>query len=305
MFPPLGRSSRRRVPAGLPGRCAVLRWYAFFLMVLLTLSACSRVVTSSATDMADNLAQAIAENDDPDTVRAGGPAYLLMLDGLIHRDPENEDLLIRAAALYSAYGDMFVDDPDRARRLSHRALAYATRALCVHQKSDCDLRHAEFDVFQGRIEGVGQTEVPLFYTWGAAWAGWIQARRNDLNAVAELARVETIMARLAAVDEGYRWGSVHLYLGTFAILVPPALGGKPEAARAHFERAIELSAGRNLMAKVVYARQYARMVYDRPLHDRLLTEVLAADPHVSGLVLWNTLAQDQARELLATADAYF
>ena len=113
------------------------------------------------------------------------------------------------------------------------------------------------------------------------------------------------MQRLVTLDEGYQQGSVHLYLGAFAILVPPALGGKPEVARAHFERAIALSAGENLMAKVVYARRYARMVYDRPLHDRLLAEVLAADPNVPGLVFWNTLAQDQARELLATADDHF
>ena len=76
-------------------------------------------------------------------------------------------------------------------------------------------------------------------------------------------------------------------------------------ARDHFERAITLSKGENLMAKVVYARQYARMVYDRELHDRLLTEVLAANPQVPGMVLQNTLAQDQARALMASADDYF
>nr|MDJ0801395.1 TRAP transporter TatT component family protein [Desulfobacterales bacterium] len=47
------------------------------------------------------------------------------------------------------------------------------------------------------------------------------------------------------------------------------------------------------------------MVYDRPLHDRLLNEVLAADPAVPGMVLQNTMAQDQARALLASADDYF
>jgi hypothetical protein len=56
---------------------------------------------------------------------------------------------------------------------------------------------------------------------------------------------------------------------------------------------------------VVYAERYARMLYDRPLHDRLLEEVLAADPDVPGLVLQNTLAQQRARLLLAEADTYF
>ena len=59
------------------------------------------------------------------------------------------------------------------------------------------------------------------------------------------------------------------------------------------------------MAKVLYAERYARMLYDRELHDRLLTEVLAADPYVPGLVLQNTLAQERALALMASADAYF
>jgi hypothetical protein len=59
------------------------------------------------------------------------------------------------------------------------------------------------------------------------------------------------------------------------------------------------------MAKVLYARSYARLVFDRPLHDRLLGEVLAADPQAPGLTLSNTLARDEARGLLDEADEYF
>jgi len=59
------------------------------------------------------------------------------------------------------------------------------------------------------------------------------------------------------------------------------------------------------MAKVIYARQYARLMYNRELHDRLLQEVLMADIDVPGYTLSNTLAQQQARELLASAEEYF
>jgi len=91
----------------------------------------------------------------------------------------------------------------------------------------------------------------------------------------------------------------------FATLLPPALGGKPEEGLAHFERAIKLSAGRDLMAKVEYARRYARITYNRELHDRLLQEVLDADAVEPGLTLSNVLAKRQAKELLASAESYF
>jgi hypothetical protein len=83
------------------------------------------------------------------------------------------------------------------------------------------------------------------------------------------------------------------------------MGGKPELGREHFEKAVRLSGGDNLTAKVVYARQYARLVFNRELHDRLLNEVIMADPVAPDLTLMNMLAQQQAKQLLAEANDYF
>ena len=59
------------------------------------------------------------------------------------------------------------------------------------------------------------------------------------------------------------------------------------------------------MIKVVYAKLYAKMMFDRPLHDRLLKEVMETDPDIEGYTLINTYARQQAAKLLAEADDYF
>ena len=143
------------------------------------------------------------------------------------------------------------------------------------------------------------------YALATAWAGWIQAHAHDWNAIADLARVKPIMARVVELDETHDHGGPHLYMGVFETLIPPASGGHPEIGRAHFERVIELTDGRHLMAKVFFAEQYARLLFDRELHDALLNEVLAADPAAPGLTLMNTIAKEQARALLDSADGYF
>ena len=91
----------------------------------------------------------------------------------------------------------------------------------------------------------------------------------------------------------------------FETLLPPAMGGKPELGRKYFERAIALSNGQNLLIKVMFADQYARLMFDRELHYRLLKEVLAAPREAHGLTLMNTVAKEQAADLLASADEYF
>jgi len=133
----------------------------------------------------------------------------------------------------------------------------------------------------------------------------VQSYSSDWNAVAELPKVEAVMLRIVELDDAYEDGMPHLYLGVLNTIRPPSVGGRPEVARAHFERAIELSEGRNLMAKVYFAERYARLVFDQQLHDRLLREALAADPVAPGLTLSNILAQEQARTLLEESSEYF
>lgn len=113
------------------------------------------------------------------------------------------------------------------------------------------------------------------------------------------------MQRIVVLDEKYEWGRAHLYLGVIHSQLSPALGGNPENGRAHFERALAISAGKDLIAKVEFARNYARLTFNQPLHDQLLNEVLAADPNVPNLVLTNQLARQYARELLDSSKRYF
>ena len=253
-----------------------------------------------------NLSQALLDQPDPETVRDGAPAYLVLIDTLINADPEDVGRLTAGAQLYTLYATAFVDEKGRRQRLAGRAREYGSRALCAEKETLCDLSARPFPEF---IAGLGQLDdpdqVPALYALTIGWLAWIEAHSDDWGAIADLPKVEAALSRLLALDEGYRGGSVHTLLGILLTLRPPALGGQPEVARAHFERALELSGGRDLGVKLELARSYARLVYERDLHDRLLQEVLAADPRAPGLTLTNTLAQRQARELLASADLYF
>lgn len=275
------------------------------LLLLLVLTALGGCVSLATDRLAGNLSDAILNQDDPETVKAGMPAYLVLVDSLIDGDPHNEKLLLAGSKLYGAYAAAFVKDSERAKRLTRKARDYSVRALCIHKRSLCGLMDKPYDAFSAEVKALGATDVPVLFADAAAWAGWIQANSSDWNAIASLAKVKAMMERVVALDETYQHGEAHLYLGVIATLLPPALGGKPEEGRIHFERAIRISGGRDLMDKVEYARHYARITYNRPLHDRLLHEVLDADAAAPELTLSNMLAKQQARELLASADSYF
>ncbi len=287
----------RRYCSGV--RCAALG------VLLCALTGCATVVDNAVGGLTDGLSSAVLNSDDPETVRAGVPTLLLILDGLIEQSPQNVDLLAAGAQLNSAYGGAFVSDEARAIKFAVKAFDYSQRSICAHDQSACGIRTTKFQEFEAWLSQQSAEDLPYVYALGTSWAGLIQANSSDWNAIAELSRVRAIMDWAVALDPAYDLGGPHLYLGVLDTLVPPAMGGKPDEGRAHFEKAIELSGGRFLMTKVMFAQQYGRLVYDRDLHDRLLQEVVSADPAEPGQTLTNIIAQERARALLESGDDYF
>lgn len=286
----------------------LLRFLSLAVLVLgvLGLSACpGRAMNSAAKSVAEGLNRAIVNHNDITTVQEGLPTYLLVVDGLIESNPENVDLLMAGTRLYSLYASSFVSEPERAKRLATRGHKYGQRLFCLELDDLCEAASDSFDEFMVELKDVDSDKVAVLYSVASAWASWIQTHSSDWNAIADLPKVQAMMQHVVRLDESYDHGNAHLYLGVLATQLPPDLGGKPGVGREHFERAITLSEGKNLIAKVLYARQYARLVFDRELHDRLLQEVMTAAVEAEGLALSNSLARQEAERLLATADDYF
>lgn len=270
----------------------------FSLSLLLAVLLCSGCIGR----MSDDLSRAVLDHPDPQTVRQGIPAYLLLLDSLLLDDPTDKKLLSSAASLY-ALNSSLGSDPVQRRRQAERAWLYGRRL--IESRGAEPLSELPADDFVATLARFNKQDVSRLYAFGVAWLARLQANEEDPATLADLPKVEALFARLVELDEGYQQGGPQLYLGVLRLLRPPALGGAPEQGRAHLERALALSNGRHLTAKVELARRYARMFYDRELHDMLLNEVLAADPTAEGLTLFNMTAQEEARALLASADDYF
>lgn len=275
-------------------------------IVIVALNAgCAAMMSSAASGLADNLSAAVLNQNDPETVRDGAPAYLLLLDSFLEGNPDDPALLAAAANLYATYGFVFVNDPQRAARLTERARNYSTTAICKSYKLSCDWNGMQFEAYLETLDGLKNRHAKVVFSHGLASLAYIQTHSGDYAAIAMLPYSQALLERYLEINDGSDDGAIHTYLGILNTILPPALGGEPEKGRAHFERAIKLSGGRNLGAKVDYAEGYARLLYERELHDRLLNEVITADPVEPGNTLLNVLAQRRAKELLASADDYF
>jgi len=282
----------------------MLKTTAGFAAIIL-LAGCASLIGSVTSRMADNLSLAILNQNDLETVRLGAPAYLLMLDSLIEGDAENADLLLAGAKLYSSYTSAFIEDEERAKRLAEKSFGYARTALCIEVPNICQALPAKLTEFEGLLDDTNINDLPTLYGFATAWASWIQVNADDWSALTDLPKLTALFEQCLVLDEKFDDGGSHLYLGVLSTQLPPSLGGKPEKGRAHFERANEISAGKNLMINVLMAQHYARMVFDQELHDQLLQAVLTEPAEAPGLTLVNTIAKLQASKLLEESVDFF
>ena len=274
-------------------------------IILLSISSCGRVISNAKLEFSKDLTATILEFDDPETIKKGVPAYLILVSSMIKSDPENPDLLEAGAQLYGAYASGFTDTAGSRKVLANRAFDYTSRAMCLRRSGFCDVSSLSYFEYEKLLNTVDETQAGHLFIYASSWASVIEANSSDWNAIAELPKVKTSIQRVLVLDETVNNGNAHLYMAVMESLLPPSLGGKPEIAKNHFDRAIEISHGTNLMAKVLYAEKYARLIFDRELHDELLKQVVASDIGENNQILINTLAKQKAEVLLQDADDYF
>ncbi|MBT3388539.1 MAG: hypothetical protein HN417_11445, partial [Desulfobacula sp.] len=196
-----------------PGKQEKKNHYSSFLILpvlflfLVSTSGCTVIVSSATSDMMEELSHTIVDNNDLQIVETGAPAYLIMIDSLIRKDPHNEEMLAQAALLYTAYSNIFVSDSARSQKMASKALSYANQAICLTQKTACALKEMDFDAFEKTIKKIKKKEVPTLFALGNSWAAWIMVNKSDFNAIADISRIESIMLHIIEIDPGYRDGS--------------------------------------------------------------------------------------------------
>ena len=284
-------------------------WIFFFPWFLFLLVACfpNRKLTVVATaTLLEGVAKASSQQSDLRVLQEGMPAYLMLIDGMIQSWPDNGQLLIAGAQSYSSFASLFVEDQDKeyANLLYARGRQYALRSLELRGLKDP--LQKPFDDFMRGLKRLGKKDVPTLFWTATCWASWIRLNLDSMEALSELPRVEAMMKRVLELDEGFHYGGAHLFMGIWYASRPKIAGGNLKKSQEHFLKALDLGKNKFLMAYVYYANHYARKMADKGLFVSTLQKVLETPAETSpDLILVNTVAKRQAKELLSHVGEYF
>ncbi len=314
---------------GRPGAASVRSLVVFGLVAALVMiaSGCSlqRLTVNQTADVLWDGRTAMESEPDPQFAREALPGSLKTLEAFLESSPENERLLHLLAQGYFAYAFAFLEGDLMRAELSGATTGeleeIEARAVIHYRKShryglrllgDEEFADAMGELDNERVEDLlddmGEDDVPGLF-WSAYGLGSAaNLSQDEPDMIAALPIVEAMMRRVLELDETFYYSGAHLFFGVYFGSRPPMLGGDPQRAKEHFERAMEQHGDENLLIPALFARFYATSagVQDRELFEQLLNSVLEADvERYPELRLNNEIARRRAQFWLERADDLF
>ena len=288
------------------------------LLIVLGGTGCSikRLAVNKLGDALAGSGTTFAADDDPELIKAAAPFSLKLMESLLNESPTHRGLLFAASSGFTQYSYAFVqqeaaelEEKDvtasvemcrRAQRLYLRARNYALRGLeSAHPGFSNALRTDALVA----VKLLKKKDVPQTYWAAASWAAAAVVIKDNPELIADLPLVAALMDRALELDEAFDHGAIHAFLISYEMSRPGGTGDRAQRARAHFERAVELSGGQNVGPYVSLAEAVAVEQQDRKLFESLLKQALAVNPNARPeWRLANTVMQRRARWLVSQED---
>ena len=269
----------------------------FLALPMLLTGGCARMAMPIASSMIPGFTSAFFEECDLKLARESLPAELKLMEGLLKNDPCNQKILTALCMGFTGYAMLFVEDQDteRASNLYLRARAYGLKAMGL--ESQHVLKRLK-EITQEKIE-------PLFWTT-MAWNAWTNLNLDNPTALGETTLAQACLERVLEIEPEFYHGAPYVLMGAILAARPKMLGGNAPEAKTYFEKGINVSDGKFLLAQYYFARYYAVRVQDKKLFLTLVKEVATTHPDdLKGACLINQAVKQKMEALAEMVDELF
>ena len=258
---------------------------------LLLINSCSTLPMGVGSD---TILRAIGRIPDGQLALEGMPTFIVMVEGGLAQSPDDPQLLQIAAQLYSLYGSQLPENSERALILTQKAMDYAIQAAEATLPGMESVRHMSFLEFEKLLSRAEEQDVETLFILGSIWLEWIRVRQDELDGIADIPFVQTIMEKVVQLRPGYQSGTADAYLAFLASL------GSEDAhiVQEHFDNALRAAGNKNIMPRVLNAMWLIRSGDNSKSCTYLREAVSMTISDSSEFALFNGFARTKARQTL-------
>lgn len=286
------------------------KMHALLILLAVTLtSACStmdKMLVRASSPLLEGGLIALNQETDLELAEASIPANISMLEGMIRIDPENETLRTYAAQGYYGLAYGFIEDkqPGRASKLYIRGLNHGLVALA--SKGITNIKQKTPKELEADLKKMDEDDIAAVFWTASCWAKWIDLNRDSSESIIQLPKPTAMLQRVLEIDEGFYYGSAHMYFGVYYGGRSPMLGGDFEKSQNHFAKARAINENNLLIVDLFQAQYLERQRFDRDAFHKLLTRIVSAPDNLNPeLGLLNQIAKRKALLLLSMEDQWF
>jgi tetratricopeptide (TPR) repeat protein len=258
---------------------------------------------------------------DYDLAGEAVPATIVQFEGILRVIPDNESILAQLAQAYVAYAYGWVEadvealefegdyeeadvQRGRARMMYLRAVDLTRHWVRLHNGDVDNAVKASVEDLEDWLQNafVEEADAEMLLWHGYAWGSYINAAKDDMEAIADLAYAKAFVARSIELNPDYYNAAGYVFMG---VATASEMAADMDEAKVYFEKALARTERRALQTQVNMARYYAVKTGNRELFDTLLTEVMDAHDPLPEARLANVMARERAALYIANADQLF
>ncbi len=222
--------------------------------------------------------KAVAMKEDPAALAKLSRAYYFLADGHIRR------------------GEEMLKTYEKGTAAGERGLAAASPRFKSEVTSGLTVEQA--------IKNVSPEALESMYWYASNLGKWSRAK-GFATTLGNKDKIRAVMGKCLEIDPKFFHGGPHRYFGAFYSVAPSFAGGDLNKSKEHYEKSLEIAPD-YLGTKVLMADTLATKKQDRAMFDKLLDEVLAADPNkIPEIAPEMKVEQEKAKELKAKANDLF
>lgn len=296
---------------------------AFVLVLALASAACDmgQITVGTTAKVLVRAQPSLQQEGDYEMARQAIPGALKTVEGFWIVDPGNENLIRILTEGYCQYGTGFAEDNWEAAKLKKdleatayynthaskiftRCLNYALLSLGERWQKEL---FGNQDVVEEllRKKGGKKRRFAMMYA-ATALGSIINHNLTQTSLLGYLPTVQKILEHVVETDKVWPEKNLahaalpHIALGMLHSGRPQALGGDPVKAKAAFEKALEITNDRFLLARTLMAIRIGLMTNDRKFFHDQLVKVVETNPAVwPEQRLANEVAHRKARRYLS------
>lgn len=247
------------------------------LIGCITFSSCSinHMAVSASSGLLYKSSNEVEAEGNYETFKAGVPANLMLMEGLLSESPENENILATLTKGYVglAFGvnetEMYNEEWSEAKTETAklqalfnytRAMNYGLRYLKI-QKIEFNEILARMNEPQGITHlldkklSAEKINLDLVLFTAQSLAALINLQKDNISLVAQLPAAKAMFDWVCMKEPQINYGTCDVFYGAFEAGRPKMLGGNPEKGKEIFLRAIE-NHPHNWLIRTSYMQYY-------------------------------------------------